>query len=495
MKQVVKSLFILTLFFLAQGAFASVLINEIMYDLDGGDIDWVEVYNPDSTDVDLTTLKLLISNSTSNHSINSSSGSAVLHSGDYGVIVGSSVIANYTAKWGTTGNIFTSSYSFPNTGGKVEINNGDKLSPISTLTYESSHGASGNGKSLQKISGTWQESLPTPGKENVLSSSGSEDEHTEPPPAGSSDTESGSGSTPNGNTGGSNSSSAVSAVSNNKITTKPNYNNLIFSGIPIYFEAMTLGINGEKLIYGKYVWNFGDGMSLESKVADDGAISHTYYYPNDYVLTLEYYSNEHLWKPDATFQTTVKVLPASVYISNTGSISDFFVELANNSKYDVDVSLWRIVYGNQYFVLPKNTIILKNQKVSYSPKVTNFTYSESKDFMLYNANSDLIFDYEGNTKPNPNTKTITSKPSAKSSNIAASLSRGEEISGREDYGNFTNENLSARASTSLPKGYNRSSFIYGFGLLILLGVSGSSVFLLRRSKRLGKEDDFEVFDE
>src|SRR3989344_9414323 len=99
---------------------ASPIINEFMYDLDGADIDWVEIYNGDSAEVDLTALKLLISNSTSNHGIVFHSGSQVLHQGDYGVIVPASQISAFISKWGNSGNLFTASFSLPNESAVIE---------------------------------------------------------------------------------------------------------------------------------------------------------------------------------------------------------------------------------------------------------------------------------------------------------------------------------------------------------------------------------------
>src|SRR3989344_6766049 len=127
--------FLFVFFFNSQSGEAAVVVNEIMYDLDGADIDWVEVMNNGNEDIDLSTLKLLISNSTSNHGINNSSGSSILHGGEFGVIVNNSVISNYTEKWGSNGNIFTASFSLPNESGKIEINDGGKDSPIFFVSF------------------------------------------------------------------------------------------------------------------------------------------------------------------------------------------------------------------------------------------------------------------------------------------------------------------------------------------------------------------------
>ena len=479
-----KSLFLFSLFFIAQSAAASILINEIMYDLEGTDTDreWIEVYNSGAESVDLSGYKLFEAGV--NHGLVLDTGDASVPGSGYVVIVTNP--AKFKTDWPSySGAIFDSSFSLSNEGETLAIKNSD-LEVSDEYSYTSATGGTGDGKSLQKVSGSWVSATPTPGASNT---SNNEQNNSSADNAGQENpVEQNVGESESGNA-----SSAASATSSKKITIKMEYNSLIFAGMPTFFKAATLGINGEELIYGKYVWNFGDGVSLESKVIDKTAVSHIYYYPNDYVLTLEYYSSEYLFKPDATFQATVKVIPTSVYISNIGSTGDFFVELTNNSKYDIDVSLWRIVHQGQSFILPKNTIILKNQKVSYSPRVTNFIYSDSKDFLLYNANSDLVFDYKEDKTPKSQTKVILAKSGSKTSSINTTATIVDTYGLNDD---VTADSLSARGYASLPEGYDKNLFVYGSGLLLLLGVSGSSVYFLRRSKRSSREnDDFEIVDE
>src|SRR3990167_3238519 len=72
-------IFVICIIFYTPNVYAGNLtITEIMYDLDGSDIDWVEIYNSSSNDIDITTLGLFISNSTSNHGIIKYEGSQVI---------------------------------------------------------------------------------------------------------------------------------------------------------------------------------------------------------------------------------------------------------------------------------------------------------------------------------------------------------------------------------------------------------------------------------
>ncbi len=278
-------------------AHAAPIINEIMYDLDGTDIDWVEIYNPDSTDVDLTSLKLLVSNSTSNHSIANSSGSAVLHQGDYGVIVPTSQLSAFTSKWGSSGNIFTSSYTLPNDTGNVQINSGDKTIPMGSVNYNSTQGASGDGNSLQLINSSWASAAPTPGQANQASASdnnnngtGGTDTNNDTTSGNSggtgSDTSADTTTSPSGGGGGSVSSPVKKTSPIQKMKAQIVAKQTAYVGIPFALQGMAFGIHGEQLFGGKYFWNFDDGDSRELNALITDKFTHTYFYPGDYDIIL-----------------------------------------------------------------------------------------------------------------------------------------------------------------------------------------------------------------
>ena len=108
-------------------------------------------------------------------------------------------------------------------------------------SYASTTGGAGDGKSLQKVSGSWVAVAPTPGASNT-SDNEQNNSNTENASQGNSAQEN------NSESGSGNTSSATSAVPNKKITTKVDYDSLIFAGMPAFFQATTLGINGEELM-------------------------------------------------------------------------------------------------------------------------------------------------------------------------------------------------------------------------------------------------------
>jgi hypothetical protein len=458
--------------------FADVSINEISYDLDGGDIDFVEVVN-NGSDVDLTSLKLFIDNSTSNHSINNSSGASVLHNGEYGVIVQSSAITNYTDRFGTAGNIFTSSFSLPNDAGQVQINAGDKNSPISSVSYTSSQGASGDGNSLQKINESWVSATPTPGQVNSSSDNITNDSL-------------------NNNTSSDNSSETTSTQSEKlkvieyKIKTYISAQNNGFVGIPITFSGNTTGYKKEALLYGKYYWNFGDGDSKEIYLNEEQKFTHTYFYPGEYNVSLEFYDNYYAENPEAVDSMIIKIVPNDVVIYSIGNSQDFFVELYNSSSYDVDISKWSLQSNNKTFVFAKNTILQSKSKMKISSKITNFTIDDSNNLKLVSSASENVFTY-GMSK-----QIKTNNIAYKSQNTKITPSKIENTKDLSINNPIDLNDLTASAVNTEINNNSKNLIFIIISFVLLLIIATLTVYFLRKKiNPVGNSEsnDFEILSE
>ena len=459
-----KYIFIIASFVIPSFAFANVSITEIMYDLDGADIDWVEIYNPDATEIDLTTLKLLISNSTSNHGISSYSGSATLPSGGYGVIVSNSVIDNFISKWGNSGNIFTASFTLPNTEGKVDINNGDKTSPIDSASYGDSIGAKGDGNSLQKINGIWAAAAPTPG---TYSASGS-------PETGSSGSEeSSSGATVEQSSG----SSAVIQT----IWSDAGPDKTAIVGAGTIFEGRALGIDKKPIDGARYFWNFGDGFTGEGK-----KMIHTYKHPGDYIVYLDV-SNGSVSAGD---KILVKAAPADVSISALGYGEKSFVAVSNGEPTELDVSFWQIKSNSGVFVIPKNTVIIPNNKIIFSKDALGFEINEGDEVALIYPNGSLAYKFT-NSAPsvlvaNQVAYSVNGeKPAVVSSSYNNNESEDNQISADEEK---SNSELTASVADSLPDNGNSSGMSkWLLGAFAVMAVSVIGVLAIRNYGR--RNDD------
>jgi hypothetical protein len=505
-------------------AFASsgISINEIMYDLDGGDIDWIEVVNSGDVDIDLSTYKLLVSNSTSNHGISPNSGSAVLSPGDYGVIVSSANIGNYTQKWGNGGNIFTSSFSLPNDAGKIELNDGDKTKPLTSVSYSSTQGGSGDGNSLQLINSSWVGATPTPDAANEVSSSGSV---AAGGPIISSGNNGGSNGTASSITTGENvSSSSKTKTPTPQIKTKIIANTVSLVSLPILFQAMTTGLQGEEIYSGKYFWNFGDGTSKEqilNGMKSNEKISHSYMYPGEYVVTLEFFPNNYSDTPDATTKIFIKVVRDEILISSVGdkeNEKDFFVELENKTDYDVDLGNWKLTSGEKKFFFPKNTILESKEKIIFSGVVTGLVLADRNNLKLENPENKIVYDLPliEDNKNNLNRKNLSvasnSKPSQKlSQQINQNITANNAVADSEDPNNFllsssvfpstpdTNNGnyLTASAGSRIEKKENSNNFyVFASIFAFFIVICASLTYFIRRKSYISQaSDEFEILDE
>ena len=165
-RKIIFTFFLSALFFPTFFALAHVEISEIMYDLKTGSDDgreWVEIYYHHGDVIDFSAYKFFEGDV--NHKLTLAQGDGKIEAGEYVVIV--SNLAKFKSDWTNfSGNIFDSTFSLNNTGENLVIKNGEQV--VDEYFYNSTLGGKGDGKSLQKINGTWASSVPTPGSENKI---------------------------------------------------------------------------------------------------------------------------------------------------------------------------------------------------------------------------------------------------------------------------------------------------------------------------------------
>ncbi len=144
----------------------NIIINEIMYDLPGSDDEheWIEIYNNDSVEIEVKDWKFYENGE--NHGLSEILGTTRLGPGAFAIIAhnASQFQSDYPS---FNGNLYYSSFSLSNTGENLILKD-DDLNEMDSVTYSSSWGGDGNGKSLQLVlaDGSWCEGPPTPGAAN-----------------------------------------------------------------------------------------------------------------------------------------------------------------------------------------------------------------------------------------------------------------------------------------------------------------------------------------
>jgi hypothetical protein len=148
----------------------AISINEIMYDVNGTDTghEWIEIYNNDSEEHNLTGWKFFESGT--NHAISLVQGSEILNMSGFAVIADnpSTFLADYPSYNGT---LFDSCFSLSNTGESLALKN-SSLNVVENVSYLSDMGGDGNGFSLCRMpdgNESFIECSPTPGASNSLS--------------------------------------------------------------------------------------------------------------------------------------------------------------------------------------------------------------------------------------------------------------------------------------------------------------------------------------
>jgi len=385
MSKKLVSVFVLVFFFsLFRIAFASLSINEVMYDLSGSDStggksrEWIEIYNSDSTDISVDASKWRIYDGSANRTINNQTDFSI-PANSYIIFAGDkdTFLADNPSFLGTVYD--TGITSLNNTGATLKIIDQDG-NALDTVTYTSTQGGAGDGNSLQLVSGSWVGATPTPGLANETIS-------IPPPP------DPGVGGLPAGGYASTSTTDTKSKTTEQKIKTQITTKTLNFVGIPLSLQATTTGHSGEELSSGKYFWNFGDGDSREMNLTETQPFIHTYFYPGDYLVSLDYYQNYYSNNPtpDTTSQITIKIIPTDISISKVGDEKDFFIELTNNTNYNADISNWILTSDQKSFTMPRNTIIQPKNKIIISPKITYFSISDKDSLKLMTPQRNIVY--------------------------------------------------------------------------------------------------------
>lgn len=483
-----KKFFLIVLFiFFSQFHVAHALeITEIMYDAEGTDTDreWIEIYNDGSSSVDVSTFKLFEANT--NHGLTTVQGDKNLASGAYAVIVQDK--EKFKIDWPSyTGPIFDSAFSLSNDGENIALKDAN-LNIVSEINYVSSMGANGDGKSLQKISSTWQSVLPSPGQANI-NFNPVENNST------NNSTNTDTNSVTQNNTQNSGGSGTITGASKElKTTTKILSSSFGFAKNPLEIKAETKNSEGEKVFYGKYVFTFSDGSSEEYSASYFSKISHIYKYPGDYFIYLSYYNNAYDSVATATDKFLVKILEAGVFISNVGNDNDFFIEIKNNTSYENDISDWYITSENKKFIFPKNSFLSANNKIILSPEITGFVFTDKENLKLYNSTGNLIFDYGNLSQPKIKSTQISENNSAKNISKQNSAIPSIESENLVNLDDKTPVDLQANTLDVLPANKNGENFWMYFSLALFLVVFAifAVLFLRKKEKKIAAEDDFEI---
>jgi len=151
----------------------------------------------------------------------------------------------------------------------------------------------------------------------------------------------------------------------------------IINHVKTLFTPEIIGLSGEKIYYGYFVWSMGDGNSYNDRQLKK--IEHTYNTVGVYAVTLSYFENSWAENSIAEITIPVEVINPKVDIK---ILSDGSIELSNNNTEDISISNWKITNGTNTYTFPRGMMIFSNKKVIISKGVLGFT-ADNKTLITY----------------------------------------------------------------------------------------------------------------
>lgn len=335
-----------------QWVFGGVFFSEIMYDLEGSDTnEWVEVQNIGNEDIDISTWKLFENNV--NHGLKIFNGEIVLKVNGYAIIA-NDANAFLNAYPGYLGNVFDSAYTLANSGEMLVLRDANNKD-IDTVSYVNTWGASGDGKTLQKISEEWKANQPTPGGQNSWSSSGEVlGEST------TTDTQTPASKNPEPKI-----LSIYSSPVREFEFDEPVFqvdagpDRLTAVGNSLQFKAETIERNLNEGRGNSFVWSFGDGSIKNGQV-----VSYQYRHAGEYVVVV----NAQKGQFESAAQAFVKVVEPD--LSFVQDIQTGNITVINAGEEDVNLYGWKLTHLGSNFEFPKDTIIKSGASITLSKEVT-----------------------------------------------------------------------------------------------------------------------------
>ncbi len=494
--------FVVIVFFLfSHLALASLSINEVMYDLSGSDStnsksrEWIEIYNSSSSEVPVDATKWRIYDGSGNRTLNGEvnfsfpGNSYVVFAGDKDTFL--------IDHPGFSGTVYdTSISSLNNTGATIKILDADGNS-LDSMTYTSSQGGAGDGNSLQKVAGVFSGRTPTPGLVN-------ESGVSNPPPPNTSpigESSPGPGGLPVNTNGSVNETKSKDAkvAEEKKIKIIVDSKDLEFVGLPIVFQVTTQGARGEKLYNGRYYWNFGDGDAKEATITGNDIFRHSFFYPGDYIVTLNYFENFYSDQSGASIQIPIKIIPNNISINGVGDEKDFFVELKNNTEYNADLSGWTLASNGKSFVIPKNTLLAAKKSLIISPHVSNLSIADKGTLKLLNPEKQTVFDFNASAPKEVLAIEATTEKITAEKITPQTLLPNKDILPKTEEIKILPTDMSANVQSANLENNNKSgnsSWLWIVSFIIFITVAGSLVYFLRVKKApIGLGNDFEIIDE
>lgn len=231
---------------------------------------------------------------------------------------------------------------------------------------------------------------------------------------------------------------------------------IVFVGQKALFQGKVFGFNNEEIKNARFLWNFGDGT-----INEGNPISHIYRYPGEHVVILNASSGIYANRD----QLRAKVSASPLKITGLKPGENGFVEISNQSNYEIDISGFSFSDGKKYFYFPENSIIPAGSRTLVSGNISGINFASPSSAKFYYPDDSLIqeFKYEGEKIADKNIIAEFPKISAP---IVKNTGIKDIIKNKE-------ENILASSATIQNENREKQRSIY-FWLAIVFGIASFS---------------------
>lgn len=157
-------------------------------------------------------------------------------------------------------------------------------------------------------------------------------------------------------------------MDNKSISVDAGGDRTVVAGARYLFEGVAYGLKGEPLTSASFLWNFGNGS-----VEHGDKVFYTYHFPGKYsavfsASTANYSDSDSI---------VVTVLPSPIFITELKPGEGGWIELFNDSEYELDVSGWGVSNGRFAFYFPGGSKILPGSYLALSADVLGLTFAQT----------------------------------------------------------------------------------------------------------------------
>ena len=159
---------------------------------------------------------------------------------------------------------------------------------------------------------------------------------------------------------------------------------IIPAGADTEFNVKVIDKDNKAITNLDFQWSFGDGGEKFGQ-----KVSHYYTYPGEYTLV----ASADGYAVGGEAKMNVKVVIPDISISKVVSTAkENFIDLTNNTDYDLVLSNFYLNLDNTFYKLPKNFTILKGKTVHVSGEAVGFKLPATNISLNY-PNKNLLISY------------------------------------------------------------------------------------------------------